>query len=74
MRWKVEIRAALDKSLDKAKAYYGITENPRGLLLSLATCLNPYQKLELFQGSDEYKGNDHTHPVSSITVYQRHLI
>jgi len=41
MRWKMDIRFALDKSLDKAKAYYGKTENPRGLLLSLAICLNP---------------------------------
>src|SRR5260221_7605814 len=57
MWWNMDIRFALDKSLDKAKAYHGKTENLRGLLLSLATCLNPHQKLELYKEWDEEKAN-----------------
>ncbi len=74
MRWKMDIRFALDKSLDKAKAYYGKTENPRGLLLSLATCLNPYQKLELYKEWDEEEGNGPNDPGSYTATYRRQFI
>jgi hypothetical protein len=70
----MDIRAALDKSLDKAKTYYGKTENPRGLLLSLATCLNPYQKLELYKEWDEEEGNRPKDPDSYTVTYRRQFI
>ena len=49
MRWKVDIREALGKAKEKASKYYSKTENPRGLLLALGACLNPYSKLDLFK-------------------------
>ena len=52
MRWKVDIREALGKARQKANKYYSKTENPRGLLLALGACLNPYSKLDLFKEWD----------------------
>ena len=52
MRWKVDIREALGKAREKASKYYSKTENPRGLLLALGACLNPYSKLDLFKDWD----------------------
>jgi hypothetical protein len=52
MRWKVDIREALGKAREKASKYYSKTENPRGLLMALGACLNPYSKLDLFQDWD----------------------
>lgn len=52
MRWKVDIREALGKARNKASKYYSKTENPRGLLMALGACLNPYSKLDLFKEWD----------------------
>jgi len=52
MRWKVDIRQALENARVKAAKYYGKTENPRGLLMALGVCLNPYSKLDLFDDWD----------------------
>ena len=52
MQWKVDIRQGLLKAKSKAVAYYGKTENPRGLLFGIAACLNPYCKLNLFREWD----------------------
>jgi hypothetical protein len=52
MQWKVDIREGLLKAKLKAAAYYGKTESPRGLLFGIATCLNPYCKLNLFREWD----------------------
>ena len=52
MQWKVDIRESLLKARLKAAVYYGETEGPRGLLFGIATCLNPYCKLNLFQEWD----------------------
>src|SRR5437588_4771471 len=52
IRWKVDIREVLGKAKEKASKYYSKTENPRGLLLALGACLNPYSKLDLFKEWD----------------------
>jgi len=48
MQWNVDIRESLVKGKLKAASYYGKREGPRGLLLGIGTCLNPYCKLNLF--------------------------
>ena len=58
MRWKVEIREALEKAREKASKYYGKTENPRGLLMALGACLNPYTKLEPFRVWDATEADE----------------
>jgi len=49
MQWKVDIREGLVTAKLKAASYYGKTESPRGLLLGIGTCRNPYCKLNLFE-------------------------
>ena len=48
----MDIREALRKAKEKASKYYSKTEKPRGLLLALGACLNPYLKLDLFKEWD----------------------
>ena len=36
----------------KAASYYSKTESPTGLLFGIATCLNPYCKLDVFREWD----------------------
>jgi hypothetical protein len=74
MRWKVDIRQALEKAIEKAKVHYGKTENPRGLLLGIAACLNPYCKLELYKGWDDDEGNDILDPGSWTQQYRSQFI
>ena len=57
MRWKVDIRQALYKAREKARKYYGKTENPRGLLLALGACLDPFSKLSIFKAWDDTEGS-----------------
>jgi len=69
IRWKVEIREALEKARAKAAKYYGKTENPRGLLMALGVCLNPYSKLDLFEDWDQVE-NDGT-PPAGVELYSK---
>jgi hypothetical protein len=72
MRWKVEIKEALEKARRKASKYYGKTENPRGLLMALGACLNPYTKLESFRMWDATEA-DGTPGAESYTEKYRQL-
>jgi len=40
MQWKVDIRVGLVKAKLKAASYSSKTGDPRGVLFSIATCLN----------------------------------
>ena len=71
MRWKVDIREALEKARAKAAKYYGKTENPRGLLMALGLCLNPYCKLDLFDDWDQVE-HDGTPPAGAESYSKKY--
>lgn len=76
LRWKVDIREALGKAREKASKYYSKTENPRGLLLALGACLNPYSKLDLFKDWDttEAEGTPSPNDISYAERYRQLFI
>jgi len=63
MQWKVDIREGLVKAKLKPASYYGKMQNPRGLLFSIRTCLNPYCKINRFREWD--------HDASRETKYEK---
>lgn len=74
MRWKVEIREALEAAHAKAFIYYSGTNKPRGLLLNLGTCLNPYVKLSLYNEWDDDEENDYSDLNSYTATYRQEFI
>jgi len=76
MQGKVDIREGLVKAKLKASSYYGKTESPRGLLLGIGACLNPYCKLNVCQewdldasGATEY---EKSYKMKFIAYYGRY--
>lgn len=74
IRWKVDIREALEKAKQKATLYYSKTENPRGQMMALGACLNPYNKLELFNDWDEVEGTRFQDLGSYTQIYRQSFI
>jgi hypothetical protein len=52
IKWKIEMKRALEKGKDKLSEYYARTANEIGHVYGIATILNPDNKLSLFKTKD----------------------
>jgi len=61
LRWKQQLKTALEKAEDKLRKYYGQTCQSHGYLYALATILAPQFKLQYFQTEDWQDDNVNWH-------------